>query len=1672
MNIPHAPDAMNLLRVLLRPLLLLVGLLSGFPLLLANDIQWQSLDVPATAVGGTTIAATAVVTNTGGDTWGGAHNLVMLDASGTPVAMESLDGVEPGQTVTKTIHYGFPDVAATYTFQFQALEHEVEYFGPVFSRTISVTKAPAYLGMQLSTTTFDALAPALISTTDSVVNNPPYRLRAKVIDGTAWGWHAANLWNVNGQPLDNPPPAGNYAACYLYWVRYTTLYGSVLQVGPERVVPISVLGTVSLSTNWAHASNPPKIFTNENMAGTTYRLFATFKNSAGTTWETSGGYNNNGASLANLPPPGSYQVDLQWKKFDTALNVTAASSVRTATVSVTDGPIVVLAGGGYISGTTSGEDDEGNTTTEYSTADFQLEIPSAGILRVRASAQDGGEMYLNAYAASGQHLQSGIPELSLPVTPGAYSIIITADRDVAYTATGEVLPHTSTLAITSPDTASGNVGAAFAGYAVTTNGSGAITFGAPSAGVLNGLPPGLAINATTGAITGTPTAAGTFRVWVTATNAAGSGYKWVTFSIGKGTPTMTFNDQTFVNESIRYISPYMLAASVTGTPGSPPAITGASAISYRITQGVVSAPTGSIPLGKYLTPWYSPITITATYPGDANYVAATTPAVFKILVQYTPSAPSGLRQVLIGPTSFSIEWQYSSGLPNLGIFPDTYDISFDGGAAVATTVSSGRNTAVFNHCAPSTTYNLVARGRDAFGNQSAWSAPLAVTTLAAGTTATYTPRWFDVNGDGLLDEVIDAGTPVLTHFVGEESSVSVTYDTWVQHWSYVPGYSFHGDYYADGSGRIYYVAGGWVQTWEEEEETISVPIVRPVFRFVAEGRYDYKIGRLRAGADGRSVFDSVVSIAVEDLLVGVNEWWPDNFWSEPAYYTLPFVLVRQSFAPGGCVLNLPGIGAVSSGARGAVNGAITLSNGTRISAGGTVATITFPAGGGTITIDTAGNVTGSLPGGVTHVGGQPSVGLPGGLTVTAGVGEVTIASANGVAVTVGTNGIKLSLPSGLASLAGMVGGVFDELGKLVGLGSDPAKTRIQVDGGEWKDLNDPALGTLGTGTHTVGIGVTDADARTLPRPANIITIAVTVQSPPPPRIAVDANRDGAITFESGDATSATAPYQFWINDDIDRSATTYCVTSGSETEQDDKHSNDVAQQDWRDNTIACERDLEDFARIQLSTSGLSEALKSGQLYLGLKWKNTIGTPAIKLHRATDTDGSIAYLTTPTAASRQALEAAIIDVRYPGYVPDGQFVSNHTLIEGNDVFVIPSLQFINLSESNPRTNFLYEGCKVGSGQLALMILKKESDGSFITIGEGPGVWLKLDGITGLYERHTVGDDPLVMPATTAMVKGSAYPAPTKDEEKDYILYVHGYNMPVWEKERWVETIYKRTWHLGYKGRVGIYEWPCTVPECVPDTLDNFDRSEFRAWQSATGLRDLLTRLKSAGYRVRVIAHSQGNVVASEALRQAGANSNLVHTYAACQGALAAHCFNPTGALNMPFPSLRDDGTLNVYAQYQEPGMAAPSSYLAPGFLQGSAGSFVNFYNQRDYALSPIGGAFSSGSWQTDNQLKPNQGYGYNGVDGFFKSTPGGGLAALRLPGDRHEIFSFGAESRSFAVGAAANVGGAFGSEVNLDGATYNFGPEHIGHSAEFRSYAANRRAFWVQLLVSFQLRAPE
>ncbi len=570
------------------------------------------------------------------------------------------------------------------------------------------------------------------------------------------------------------------------------------------------------------------------------------------------------------------------------------------------------------------------------------------------------------------------------------------------------------------------------------------------------------------------------------------------------------------------------------------------------------------------------------------------------------------------------------------------------------------------------------------------------------------------------------------------------------------------------------------------------------------------------------------------------------------------------------------------------------------------------------------------------------------------------------------------------------------------------------------------------------------------------------------RLLVDANRDGTITFDAADGTSVSSPYRFWLNDDDDHLVDSSITGVYSELEDDDRNITNVQNEDWRNNVIDTPRDLEDFARLWVSTPGLSDSLKNGQLYLGLKWKNTTGTPAIKVHRSKDATGSADYLFNTSAASQQSLTAAIIDARYPDYVLDGNFQSDHTLIEGAEVFIIPTVQFSALSESNPRTAFLFEGCKAGTGQLALVILKKEG-ANYTEIGEGSGVWLDLKAPKDFIERWSAGNDALgvVQPVVRENSKSvsPAWGNPVTEEEKDYVLYVHGYNMQEFEKQRWIETTYKRLYWLGYKGRVGGFTWPCS------QSAPPYDASEERAWESATQLKTLLSGLKTAGYRVHVMAHSQGNVVAGEALRQwkeAGNTTPLVRTYIASQAAIQAHCYDIGAPLIPGFAgSLSDDGTPNDYVNY--PPTGAP--YMGAVAMSGAATNWLNFENPGDYALTgnsldPLD--FHPG-WQVNQRLKPDAGtgMGYNAVDGFFISTPTG-IRSLVIPAERFKIFSYLAEGRSLALGSTTTGGVFAGNNTDL-AATLSYGLHHRFHSGQFRSFMSERYEYWRRLLLGIGLQ---
>jgi hypothetical protein len=531
------------------------------------------------------------------------------------------------------------------------------------------------------------------------------------------------------------------------------------------------------------------------------------------------------------------------------------------------------------------------------------------------------------------------------------------------------------------------------------------------------------------------------------------------------------------------------------------------------------------------------------------------------------------------------------------------------------------------------------------------------------------------------------------------------------------------------------------------------------------------------------------------------------------------------------------------------------------------------------------------------------------------------------------------------------------------------------------------------------------------------------------QLAVDANRDGNIMFDATDQTTVGQPYRFWVNNDHD----------GYDSSIDDYDDLDPSTGSDADNTsISCTRDLEDYARLWINTQGITEELQSGTFRLALEWKNTIGYPGIRIFPAVETDGGALYLTDESTAQSQT-NAPYRNCLNGGGVDE---------LQGSVPFFIPTNVWANLSSDQPVAHLLFDAVSRGSGQLVIAIYKNDG---VTKVAECPQpLYLKLQDLKEMYERYTVGEDPTVAPATTANVVADPYSYDTTiPADNNYILFVHGWNLPTWEKDAFAETAFKRLYWQGYKGHFGEFRWPTGygfsgIINVITDA-HNYDNSESNAWASATGLFNKLADLNSQypGH-VNLIAHSMGNVVADEALKQAG-SSQLVNTYVAMQGAVPAHCYDPTtanrAAVNLP----------DFYAYYP--------TYDAPSYFSGTAGAgnSINFYNEQDWAL---------GYWGVDQNLKPDSGYLYSANQfyrGTFFTTP------LYFPTNTYEIFAYCDPAPCFALGAQANVGSVFaGNQLDLFASPFNFGDLHKGHSGEFNSDSMSRWSFWQQFLVSTKL----
>lgn len=628
----------------------------------------------------------------------------------------------------------------------------------------------------------------------------------------------------------------------------------------------------------------------------------------------------------------------------------------------------------------------------------------------------------------------------------------------------------------------------------------------------------------------------------------------------------------------------------------------------------------------------------------------------------------------------------------------------------------------------------------------------------------------------------------------------------------------------------------------------------------------------------------------------------------------------------------------------------------------------------------------------------------------------------------------------------------------------------------------------------------------------------------------DYNRDDVISFDGTDSTTATRVFRFWTNDGrdgwISEGDWNGYVTNSVAIPVQDALDPAVGPPNHQDGRIVCARELENLFRVAVRLKGacLVEAVASNEVMVGMAWRPMAsnddvsgwalgdGSPLVNVYAMAPKHGEAwptggrEYLDDFATSNDQATNLTVTIENFPpltvGYgVAMGSVGKGAPLVLNNFAEYPQTIPFGSLHRPNadhPNLYMLVEGAARGKGRLGVTLGGDANDlGATNLYG---AVHLDLRNIKELYERWTVGDGNGGNPANDAAISTARLPAgvnglsyesdlglsdPDAPEGGKYILYVHGYNMRPWEKDAFAETMVKRLYWSGYKGKVGAFQWPCTFG-AIGKLL--YDESEFTSWKTAPPLRAKLTSLLTQASGTYLLAHSQGNVAVGEALRmsyQAQADEQLpivplLECYVASQAAIPVHCYDPDKPLPQDFfDTWRTvgEGWFGIDLSIRPSGPDTPNIY--PNWMRLQAVTRrVNFYNPNDWALARW-------VWETDQALKPNSTVGPNVPYRFAGNTEAtpvedsfvAGPLELPIPlhlgtpsnlQNRHEIMSFAAESRCRALGTTANTAN-FQSELNLStawgGVDFNGRDfsDHCWHSAQFRFSYAEQKAYWKQLL---------
>ena len=549
----------------------------------------------------------------------------------------------------------------------------------------------------------------------------------------------------------------------------------------------------------------------------------------------------------------------------------------------------------------------------------------------------------------------------------------------------------------------------------------------------------------------------------------------------------------------------------------------------------------------------------------------------------------------------------------------------------------------------------------------------------------------------------------------------------------------------------------------------------------------------------------------------------------------------------------------------------------------------------------------------------------------------------------------------------------------------------------------------------------------------------------PPRLLVDADRDGSIRTDESDATSESRPFRFWVNNDGD---------TGDQSEVLNTTTPDHA--DYR---ISNRRDLEDFTRLWIDVENFRDLLTLDGFELALEWRNTGGTtPAIQVYPAVEPDGGLGYLQNEAIANQQSLPNATLP--YYTWALADTSLTRRTVRAGTRFVFQRSVW----STQPKRLNLIFEGAASGRGELVALLLR---NGQVVSASQP--LHLQLRDIKQMYQRAQAGpidgflpsfqygqeQPPAVWTGFSGWSLGFNFdPAPT--ETPTAAVFVHGWNMKEDESVNFAETMFKRLWQAGFTGRFCAFRWP-TYLYSEPTLVDSFNASEHRAWEYGTALKSFVETLPAA-YSRNIIAHSMGGVLTASALRQGMSVRNTLMM----QAALSASTLDPREILNW--------GRLVLGESAAENGFHTPDAYSTErgyrGLIADTSTRVFNYYNENDYALQTgsFGGSLELNwianqlyqkphwpgmsdyrrySWQPNARKSPvDQRMRY-----VIKQRP---ESIVRFVTEAHEGLAFLARSRTRALGAEPAAAGLVqgGQGRDLSRPPHDFRETRSDHSGQF------------------------